>query len=242
MKTMIVTGASSGVGRGLAIHFAGQGWHVAAVARNAERLAEVQAACPENIATYVCDISQSAEVRSTFDAILAACPAPDVLVNNAGLVTKGSMEDDDLSVIDQGIDINLKGTMYCTGAVVPAMKRAGAGLIVNVASIAGLPGGIHDRWTGAEQTQYCTYGVSKAGMIHFSESVAKQLRPHGIRVTCLCPGGIETPLWTRQGGYPDAEAKLITVEDMNNLVQFLVDQPENVLYKCMTLFPMNEWK
>ena len=152
------------------------------------------------------------------------------------------MQEDELSVVDLGIDINLKGAMYCTGAIVPAMKKAGAGLIINIASIAGLPGGINSRWISPEKTDFCIYGTAKAGLIFFSESIAKQLLPSGVRVTCLCPGGIETPLWEKQGGYPDAEAKLITVEDMNSLVQFLVDQPDNILYKRMTVFPVNEWK
>jgi len=242
MESMIVTGASSGVGRGLAEHFAAQGWHLYAVARNEQRLVELEARFPERITTHVCDISRADQVRRTFDAILEACPAPDVLVNNAGLVTKAYMEDDALDAIDAGIDINLKGTMYCTGAVVPAMRKAGKGFIINVASIAGLPGGSPPRWTDAERTTYGTYGVAKAGMIHFSERLASQLIRQGVRVTCLCPGGIDTPLWAKQGGYPDPAAKLISVEDMKDLVQFLIEQPENVLYKCVTLFPTNEWR
>ncbi len=242
MKTMIITGASSGVGRALAIHFAKQNWNIAAIARSAEKLQEVKSACPDNIDTYICDISKSTEVRKTFDSIIAKYPAIDVLVNNAGMVTPGNMDEDDISVIDLGIDVNLKGTIYCTGAVVPAMKKAGAGLIITIASIAGLPGGIGSEWIDPGKTKFCTYGTAKAGIIFFTESIAKQLLPSGIRATCLCPGGIETPLWGKQGGYPDADAKLITVEDMNNLVQFLVDQPDNILYKNMTLFPVNEWK
>ncbi len=242
MKTMIITGASSGVGRALAIHFAKQNWNVAAIARSAERLQEVKSVYPGNIDTYICDISKSTEVRKTFDSIIAKFPTIDILVNNAGMVTGGNMEEDDLSIIDLGIDVNLKGTMYCTGAVVPAMKKAGAGLIINIASMAGLPGGMQTKFINPEKTGYATYGTTKAGMIYFTESIAKQLLPSGVRATCLCPGAIETPLWERQGGYPDKDAIIMTVEDMNNLVQFLVDQPDNILYKNMTMFPVNEWK
>ncbi len=138
MKTMIITGASSGVGRALAEHFAKQDWSICAIARTAEKLKELEANYPGLIAPYVCDISKADNVRQTFNTILEKHPAPDVLVNNAGGVTKGFMEEDELDIIDQGIDVNLKGTMYCTGAVVPAMKKAKSGLIINIASIAGL--------------------------------------------------------------------------------------------------------
>ena len=89
-----------------------------------------------------------------------------------------------------------------------------------------MPGGNADRWLNADNTSYCIYATAKAAVIHFSENMAKHLLPHRIRVTCLCPGGVATPLWTNKGGYPDPDAKLITVEDMNNLVQFLIDQLE----------------
>ncbi len=242
MKKMIITGASSGVGRALAVHFAKQNWRVAAIGRSEERLNDVQSEYPDNIDTFVCDISNPSEVRKTFDAIISAFKQIDVLVNNAGLVTPGNMDDDELDVIDKGIDINLKGTMYCTGAVVPAMKKAKSGQIINIASIAGLPGGLADEWINPERTSFCIYGTTKAAVIFFTESLSKQLLPCGIRATCLCPGAIATPLWERQGGYPDTDAKIMRVEDMNNLVQFLVDQPDNILYKNMTMFPVNEWK
>jgi len=171
VKTIVITGASSGVGRALAIHFAKQDWNVAAIARNADKLQEVKSECSDNIHTYICDISKSGEVRNAFDEILAAYPTLDVLVNNAGLVTPGNMDEDDLSVIDLGIDINLKGTMYCTGAAVPAMKKAGAGLIINIASIAGLPGGIGSEWIAPGITKYCTYGTSPPGTIRPTSSV-----------------------------------------------------------------------
>ncbi len=242
MKTMIITGASSGVGRALAIHFAGQDWNIAAIGRSAERLQDVKYEYPNKIDTYICDISKSSEVRKTFDTIISKFPVVDVLINNAGIVTGGNMDNDELSVIDLGIDVNLKGTMYCTGAVVPTMKKAKAGLIINIASIAGLPGGLADQWIDSNKTKFCTYGTTKAGIIFFTESLAKQLLPSGVRATCLCPGAIATPLWENQGGYPDNDAKIMTTDDMNNLVQFLVDQPDNILYKNMTMFPVNDWK
>ena len=242
MRTMIITGASSGVGRALTEHFAKQHWSICAIARTAKKLKELEADYLGLVSPYICDISKPDNVRQTFSTILKKHPAPDVLVNGAGVVTKGFMEEDELDIIDMGIDVNLKGTIYCTGAVVPAMKEANNGLIINIASTAGLPGGVNDKWIRRERTSYSTYGVAKAGIIHFSESTGKQLLPHGIRVTCLCPGGIETPLWEKQGGYPDADAKLISVEDMNNLIQFLVEQPNNVFYKNMTFFPINEWR
>ena len=84
MKTIIITGASSGVGRALAIHFAKENWNVAAIARSSERLQSLESEYPDNIETYICDISKSTEVRNTFDAIIAEYPSLDVLVNNAG--------------------------------------------------------------------------------------------------------------------------------------------------------------
>ncbi len=107
------------MGRGIALYYAEAGWNVCAVARNQERLEELACRFPDKILTFSCDVSKADQVRSTFDAILEKFPDPDVLVDNAGKVIGGIMETSPLDVIDEGIDINLKGTMYCTGAVVP---------------------------------------------------------------------------------------------------------------------------
>ncbi|MFW6180538.1 MAG: SDR family oxidoreductase [Spirochaetota bacterium] len=233
-KVMIVTGASSGVGRALALHFAGEGYTVCAVARTREKLAELENSArgaPGAVYPYPCDVRSSGRVQEVFSRIFEEHGGPDVLVNNAGVVKMERFHLQAMESIDWMIDTNLKGAMYCTRMVVPSMIEGGRGRIINVASVAGT-------WGMKNQV---IYGASKHGLVGFGDALGRELAPLGVQVITLCPGGIDTPLWREDNPYPGREKRLIDPEELVDLVSFILRQPAGTLYKKIVFFPVTEW-
>lgn len=231
MKTIIVTGASSGLGKATCEIFAKDGAIVCAIARNKEKLKELEEAYPDNIFAYPADVSKGEDVKKVFTEILEKYDNIDLLVNNAGVVHIGDFDKQGFEIIDQTIDINLKGTMYCTQMIIPRMMEAKTGDIINVASVAAT----------RPSPKAALYSASKHGMLGFSESIANDLRPKGIRVTTLCPGGIKTPIWTEQNEHPAGADDLMEPKDVVELMKHIINQPKNILYKKVVFFPVCEW-
>ena len=232
MKTMVITGASTGVGRAAAVRFASEGYKVCALARSKDKLDQLATECGANIFPFPTYVSDSDQVGRVFEDILAQHSSVDVLINNAGVVPEGDSIDFDM--IDRVIDTNLKGAMYCTYAALPAMRRAGKGRIINVASIAGVD--IAPRGNDG------LYAASKFGMVAFSESIGKMLRREGILVTALSPGGIDTPLWNEGHPYPLDKQMMIQPEEVADLIAYILAQPARTLFKNVIFVPVvEEW-
>lgn len=188
-KVVVVTGASRGIGREIALSFARRGAHVACVATTeAGAIGTVEAiAALEGTGTgkaYACDVSDGASVEKLFDAVSKDLGSPAVLVNNAG-VTRDTllvrMKDEDW---DRVLGVNLKGAFLCTRAVSKAMMKARYGRIVNISSVVGL--------TGA--AGQANYAASKAGLFGLTKSVAKELGSRGVTCNAVAPGFIETDM------------------------------------------------
>lgn len=182
-RVVIVTGASRGIGKGIAEAFAGEGAKVACVASteaNAERTASTLAGAR----AYGCDLGDGASIESCFAKIQEEMGTPWALVNNAG-VTKDQlmmrMSEDDF---DRVIDVNLKAAFLTTKAVLRTMMKAREGRIVNLSSINGLHG-------AAGQANYA---ASKAGLIGLTRSTAKELGSRGITCNVVAPGFIQTDM------------------------------------------------
>jgi NADP-dependent 3-hydroxy acid dehydrogenase YdfG len=223
MKTVVITGASSGLGKTLAIDLAAQGYTVYALARSVEKLQEL----PDSIKTVPLDIADADAVQKVFSEIGSI----DVLINNAGIFSSAPFHEESWENIDRIIDTNLKGLMYCTRAALPAMIDKKAGHIINISSVSGI-NGIRGQ---------AVYGAAKHGVQGFADVVAMEAREHGVLVTNLCPGGIATPLWGAHNPYPGEKGDLISCEEISRLVQFLLSQPETTLYKKVVFFPKSEW-
>jgi len=135
-------------------------------------------------------------------------------------------------VMERIIDVNLKGTLYCTRLTIPHMIARRRGRIINISSVAGvrgIPG----------QAAYC---ASKHGMNGFADALAQELIPHGIVVSSICPGGIDTPLWNKETNpYPGDIDKVIKPDEIVDMVEFLLNQPPGTMYKRIVVFPTNEW-
>lgn len=229
-KVMVITGASTGVGRAAALRFASEGYEVCALARNVKKLDALAMEAEGKITPYPTDVSDSEQVEKTFASILESYGKIDVLVNNAGVTTGG--QPIDFAMIDRVIDTNLKGTMYCTFAALPSMQKNGGGHIVNVASIAG----VYISDNGGDGL----YGTSKHGVVAFSEALGKMVRRDGVLVTSLCPGGIDTPLWNDDFPYPYDKDGLIKPEEVADIIAYILAQPKRTLFKNVIFVPVIE--
>ena len=201
-KTALVTGASRGIGRAIALCLAAEGARVAInYAGNVKAAEEVKAAIEAAGGTAIlcqADIADSAAVEAMAANVVKEFGTIDILVNNAG-ITRDTllmrMKDEDFAKV---LDTNLKGVFYCTKAVSKLMMKKRSGRIVNMASVVGLVG-------NAGQTNYA---AAKAGVIGFSKSAAKELASRGITVNVVAPGFIGTDM---TAGLPESvKEKMLT--------------------------------
>lgn len=219
-KVAVVTGGAGGIGIATGRALVADGWKVALVDVDADRLADAAAQVGEGTATYVLDIRDVDAIRAVFPRIAADLGRLDCLVNNAGVFRLESIWDVEESTYDWLMDINLKGAFFCLQAAAREMRRLGhGGVVVNVASAAGRSG---------RPTQVI-YGLSKAGMVHLTKSAAIALAPDAIRTVCICPAAVDTGMMAKNfaerrdvGGDKDVQAF------MEKLLVRRLSQPEEV--------------
>lgn len=186
-KVALVTGASRGLGKAIAIALAAEGASIAAVARSEEALKETLEAIRASGGTaepFALDVSDSAAVDATVEKITARFQHVDVLVNNAGVTRDGllmRMKSEDWDTV---LNTNLKGAFNLTKPVGRLMVKQRAGRIINISSVIGLMG----------NAGQANYAASKAGLIGFSKSVAREFASRGITCNVVCPGFIETDM------------------------------------------------
>jgi NAD(P)-dependent dehydrogenase (short-subunit alcohol dehydrogenase family) len=192
-KVAIVSGAGSvgpgwGNGRATAVRFAEEGAKVFAVDRNEDALAETVALVKKagsKIQTHLCDVTEGAAVFLAIQSCLKVHERIDILVNNVGGSAPGGPVEMSEETWDAQVDYNLKSVFLACKHVLPVMERQGGGAIVNIASASGI------RWSGSAQV---AYAAAKAGVIQLTRVVAVQYAPKGIRVNCVVPGQLHTPM------------------------------------------------
>jgi 3-oxoacyl-[acyl-carrier protein] reductase len=191
-STVVITGGSRGIGFATAHAFLAAGARVAICARDAARLerARTELGAPERLYAQAADVANAREVCAFLDQAAAALGPVHVLVNNAGVLYAGAFAEEPHESIDALIDVNLKGVMHATRAVLPAMLARGKGVIVNVSSGAGLTG----------FGQIVSYCAAKFGVVGFSEALSEELRGSGVRVHALCPGRVATEMQAQYAG------------------------------------------
>ena len=184
-KIVVITGASSGIGRAAAAAFARRGSRLVLVARRTQRLDTVQEELKEfktEILAVRCDISDKEQVKSMSEQVLKRFGHIDILVNNAGFAVYGSVSDLSIEDIESQINTNYLGMVYCTKNFLPVLLEQNSGHIVNVASVAasfGLPG-------------IASYCASKFAMLGFSEGLRHELYGTGVGVTVVSPIMVRT--------------------------------------------------
>ena len=186
-KTALITGASQGIGRACAVVLAQQGVKIAAAARNQAKLNEVVAeirAAGGTADAFVLDVASEESIKATAKAVIAQYGAIDILVNNAGITKDGLLLRMRRPDWDDVLNTNLTGAFLMSQAVISSMMKARWGRIVNISSVVAQAG----------QAGQANYAASKAGLIGFSKSLAKEIASRNITVNVVAPGLIETAM------------------------------------------------
>ena len=231
-RTAIITGASRGIGRAIVEEFASNGYNIGLISRNRALIKDIQEKLKEKyrIGTlaFQCDVSSQDDVEDAFSYFNSEFPSIDVLVNNAGINSRRTLNtqnletwlkdfEENLDGFDSEIATNLRGSFICLYLAAGYMLKQKSGSIINISSI-----------KGKEPTTSPGYGASKAGVIKLTRDFAKALAPFGIRVNCIAPGFIDTGMTAE---LPDDKKtsyrKLIpmqrfgTVEEIARVAMFL---------------------
>jgi len=187
-RIAVITGAASGIGKGIAITFASEGANIVIADQVTEAQAsDVITAIKEHggeVLFIRTDVSDEASVRAMAAQSLDRFGRVDILVNNAGIFTESLLEDMPIEDWDRVVNTNLRGTFLCTRVLIGQMLERGDGRIINIASQLGQIGG------GA----VAHYSASKAGVIGFTKALAREVSRRGVLVNAIAPGPIETPL------------------------------------------------
>lgn len=185
IKSLVISGASGGLGLALARHYLARGAKVAAFARRAELLQVLAKEFPGQVFCYALDVRNAADVQNAANDFIARVGCPDIVIANAG-VSAGTLTEyaEDTDVFQQVMDINVLGMVKTFQPFVAAMRAAGQGTLVGIASVAGLRG-----LPGAG-----AYSASKAAAISYLESLRVELHDSGVKVVTICPGYIKTAM------------------------------------------------
>jgi len=190
-KAVLITGATSGIGRATALAFAARGARVMVVGRDAARGAAVAAACGAQARFHRADLSQPADIAAAVASTLDAFGGLDIAFNNAGFQEpRAELAAQPDATFDRVFDVNVRALFLAMKAQIPAMLARGGGVIVNNASVSGLrnpnPG-------------LSLYAASKAAAISLTRSAAMEYAPRGIRINAVSPGRVETPMMLASG-------------------------------------------
>jgi len=186
-KIAVITGASQGIGKTTAELFSKSGAHVVCIARNEEKIKNLANTISKNghSASYnSCDISDGDLFQDTIKSVINDYGKIDILINNAGITRDSLVLRMKNHQWDEVLNTNLKGAFYATKSVLRSMMKNKYGRIINITSIVGLQG----------NSGQSNYSASKAGLIGFSQSVAKEVASRGITINCIAPGWIETEM------------------------------------------------
>ena len=186
-KRALVTGGASGIGFAIAQRFLAEGASVVIADVNPKQASDAVAKSGGKFGSVIGDVSNLADAERMVRESVAKLGGLEILVNNAGIETTGSVTSAKDDEWERQIAVNLHGTYRMSRFAVPEIMKAGGGAIVNMASVGGL----------VAVPEYAAYGASKAGIIQLTRSMAADYAPHKIRVNCLCPGAVDTPLLQR---------------------------------------------
>ncbi|MCO4318041.1 SDR family oxidoreductase [Phyllobacterium sp. 21LDTY02-6] len=227
-KTIVITGASSGMGAAAARHLAARGAKIVLGARRADRIdalaAEIDAAGGKAIAVAT-DVTRQADLRKLVDTAVATYGRVDVLINNAGVMPLSPMDRLKVDEWDQMIDVNIKGVLYGIAAALPHMKEQKSGHVINLASVAG-----HKLFGGS-----AVYSATKFAVRALSEGLRQEMAAYNIRTTIISPGAVKTELLDHISEKDVQQANQDYVGQVGvpagtfaRMVAFAISEPEDV--------------
>jgi 3-oxoacyl-[acyl-carrier protein] reductase len=221
-----VTGASGGIGAAVARKLHDAGASVGLLSRRGDDLGL------ERALGLACDVRDRREVEQAAGAVVERFGRLDIVVANAGVGAYGPFLELEPERLEAMIDVNLKGTLYTAAATLPHLIVAGGGDFVSLASVAGLRG-----FPGE-----AVYNASKFGQLGFTRALDHELREHGVRATCICPGGVKTDFAIgtgREEGDPALD-ELMTADEVADVVLFSVTRPARMRLLTTSFRPMSE--
>lgn len=228
-KIALVTGASRGIGRAVAVALAAEGARLALVARTGSDLETVARDIRDSggdAEPFVADVSREEDASQAVEAAAAHFSGLDVVVNNAGIGVRGKVDELAVADWDRMFGVNLRGVFLVTRAAVPHLKRRGAGHVVNISSVAGLVG----------NPGMAGYNATKFGLMGFSEALMFELRQDRIKVSVICPGSTDTYFSGQQG--QSGRDHYLRVEDVAQAVVEVVATSANALISQVHLRPL----
>ena len=239
-KSALVTGASRGIGFGVALRLAQEGIQTAIVGRDRTRIEQASKKITDITGTQtlaiVGDVAIYSDCLSAVEKVVKEFGSINVLVPNAGVGIIGSVDESDPADWALMMQTNYLGTAHIVKAVLPVMQKQGSGDVIAIVSAGGTKG--YPEWSG-----YC---ASKWAVMGFMDSFAQEVIAQGIRVSTLCPGGVDTAFWddhnkdiNRAGS--EGRSKLMSPADVAEMVMLQVNLPRNVMLKNALFFPTTEW-
>ena len=219
-KVAIITGASAGIGQACARALAGEGARLVLTARRAERLEELAAEARQlgTDAVFVAgDAREEETARLCVERAVSEFGRIDILINNAGVGNYKNLVDTSAEEYDEMVDSNVRSTFLFTRHAVPVMIGQRGGLVLMISSMAGVYG-----FPG--EAVYC---ATKFAQVGFAQALDKELRPHGIKVGAICPGGVKTEFALGKGRTEEGveESDMLEAEDVARAVVFACTQP-----------------
>jgi NADP-dependent 3-hydroxy acid dehydrogenase YdfG len=234
-QVALITGATSGIGLAVARAFLTEGADLVVVARRADRLQTLRDEARHGGRRCVIvqgDVREEATAERAVQAAIAELGRLDILVNNAGIGIYKNLVQTSAEDYDAMMDTNMRSTFLFTRHVVPVLLERGAGIIINVASMAGVMG-----FPG--EAAYC---ASKFAQVGFTQALDRELRPRGIRVGAVCPGGVKTEFAIGTGRTEEgvAASGMLDPEDVAGAVLLMATQPPGARVMEIRMRPMVE--
>ena len=216
MKNIIITGGNDGLGEAIAKLLSEKN-NIITISKTEENTMKISKEIP-NAECYTCDITKPNEVDKTIKTIIENQGDIDILINNAGVWLAGDLTENSYEQISNCIDVNTKGPIYMTKAVLPNMYEQGKGLIINVCSQASF-----------DSDDFSTvYNASKWAMRGFNRSIQKDVSKKGIKVTGFYPGFMQTDIFKKAGNDYDTSTGL-EVEKVARAIEFIINCDEDVI-------------
>jgi NAD(P)-dependent dehydrogenase (short-subunit alcohol dehydrogenase family) len=225
----LITGASRGIGRGIAETLAREGAQVALAARDEAGLEKIAGGIKETGGTALslrCDVTREEDIARTVKTAIDELGRVDVLINNAGVGLRGKVDEIAVEDWDRAFAVNLRGVFLMTRAMVPHMRQIGGGHIINISSVAGLVG----------NPGLSAYNATKFGLMGFSEALMLELRHDHIKVTTICPGSTDSHFSGEQG--QAGRENFLAIDDVAHAVTEVLATAPNSLISQVHIRPL----